>query len=122
MAKVALDTPAAAALPPLSGHAELVEFSRDTIEATGGSNAALSAALEAIGWEFAQYVHTAFVSAGETARGLLGARTLEDVVRLHTDFAERSFAGLIERSTNLSRLGCAPVGAGVGAWDARAKS
>ncbi len=55
-------------------------------------------------------------------RGLLGARTLEDVVRLQTDFAKRSFEGFVERSAKLSELGCSLFGASAGAWGARAKS
>lgn len=122
MAKVSPDARADAALPPGQSYANLVEFGRDTVEAAMNSNAALSVALEAIGQEAAEYAHTAFENAGATARALLGARTLEDVVRLQTDFAKRSFEGFVERSAKLSELGYAFVGASVGAWSARAKS
>lgn len=123
MSKDAPDARADAALPPAApGHADFVELSRDTIEAALSSNAALSVGLEAIGQELAHYARAVCESAGETARGLLAARTLEDVVRLQTDFAKRSFAGFVERSTKLSELGYALVGASVGAWDGRAKS
>ena len=121
MSKVALDARADAALPPAPGYADFAEFSRDTIEAALSSNAALGVGLEAIGQELAHYARATFVNAGETARGLLAARTLEDVVRLQTDFAQRSFAGFVERSAKLSELGYALFGAGVGAWDARTK-
>jgi hypothetical protein len=46
--------------------------------------------LEAIGHEMAVYTHSALESAGQTARCLLGARTLEDVVlRPHAEFTRR---------------------------------
>ena len=123
MAKVSPDLRAdAALLPPALSYPDFVEFGRETIETAISANAALSVGLEAISQEVAQYARTAFESVGETARGLLGARTLDDVVRLQTDFAKRSFAGLAERSVTFSELGCSLVGASVGAWNARAKS
>ena len=85
------------------------------------SNAALGAGLEAIGEEVAQYARATFESAGQTARSLIGARTLGDVVQLQTDFAKRSFEGFVERSAKLSELGCSLFDASVGAWAARAK-
>ena len=121
MAKVSSTTRTDAALPPMPNYADFVEFGRDAIEAAMGSNAALSAGLEAIGQEVTQYAHTAFENAGATARSLLGARTFEDVVRLQTDFAKRSFEGFVERSAKLSDLGCSLVGASMGAWGVRAK-
>ena len=122
MAKVAPDLRTDAALPPAPGYAGFVEFGREAIEAAMNSNAALSAGLEAIGQEAAHYARSAFASAGETARGLLAARTFEDVVRLQTEFAKHSFEGLVAGSTKLSELGCTLLGASVGAWGARAKS
>jgi len=99
-----------------SRYADFVEFGRETLAAAMSSHAALGAGIEAIGQEVAQYARAAFESAGETARGLIAARTLEDVVRLQTDFAKRSFDGFIERSAKLSELGCSVVGASVGGW------
>jgi hypothetical protein len=85
--------------------ASFVEFGCETIAAAMNWNVAFSAGLEAIGQEVAQYSRATFESAGRTARSLIGARTLEDVVRLQTDFAKRSFEGFVERSTKLSDLG-----------------
>jgi hypothetical protein len=121
MTKVSPNPRADAALPPTPNYADLVEFGRDAIEAAIGSNAALSAGLEAVGQEVAQYARSTFETAGETARGLLSARTFEDVVRLQTDFAKRSFEGFVEGSVKLSELGCSLIGASFGGWGARAK-
>jgi len=104
-----------------SDFADFVGFGCETIATVMNSNAALSAGLEAIGEEVAQYARATFESAGQTARSLIGARTLGDVVRLQTDFAKRSFEGFVERSAKLSELGCSLFGASVGAWAARAK-
>jgi hypothetical protein len=79
--------PDAALLPSAPGYADFVEFGRETIAMAINSNASLGAGLEAIGEEVAQYSRATFESAGQTARSLIGARTLDDVVRLQTDFA-----------------------------------
>jgi hypothetical protein len=106
---------------PSLSYAELAGLGQEAITAAMNSNAALSAGLEKIGQEVALYARDSFAAAGETARGLLGARTFEDVVRLQTDFAKRSFDELVERTAKLSELGCALVGASFGAWAGRAK-
>jgi hypothetical protein len=121
MPKVAIHAQAIAALPRPS-LADSVEFGRDIIEAAMSANAALNAALEAISKEVAQYGRRAFENAGTTTRGLLAARTLEDVVRSQTGFAEHSLAGFVECSAKLPELGSALVGASVGAWVAQAMS
>ena len=71
--------------------------------------------VEAIGAEVVQYSRETFESAGETARGLISACTLEDVVRLQTDFAKRSFTGFLGRSAKLLELGCFLLGMSVAA-------
>jgi hypothetical protein len=75
------------------------------------------AGLETIGQEVAQYARTALETAGETACGLLRAGTLEDVVRLQTDFAKRSFEDFLAHGAKRWELG-SPF---VGAWGACAK-
>jgi hypothetical protein len=102
-------------------YSEFTDSSREALATMMSSGAVLGAGLEAIGQEVAQYARTAFTSAGETAGSLLGARTFEDVVRLQTEYAKRSFAGLVAGSVKLSELSCALFGAGVGAWAERMK-
>lgn len=103
-------------------YAEFADLGRDSITAAIDSNAALSAGLEAIGQEVALYARDTLESVGETARGMLNARTFEDFVRLQTEFAKRNFAGLVERTAKFSELGCSLFGATVGAWTGRAKT
>lgn len=104
------------ALPPAPRYADLVDFGRDAIGGAINVSAALSAGIEAIGREWVQYGQGAFEVAGETARGLLSARTVEDLVRLQSDYAKRSFAAVVESSGKLSQLGCAVLSATVSAW------
>lgn len=106
-------------MPASLSYAGFVEFGREAIGASIDSSAAVSAGVEAISHEIMQYGRTAFVTAGETARDLLGARTVEDIVRLQSDYAKRSFAGWVERCATLSQLGCSLFSVTIGTWAAR---
>lgn len=117
--KLAASSSSASAAPrPELSYAEFTALGRDGIAAAMKANVALSAGLEAIGQEVAQYARTALESAGETARALLAARTYEDVVRLQTEFARRNFDALVERSTKLSELGCHVASETFASWGA----
>src|SRR5271170_1355318 len=80
---------------PSLSYAEFAAFGRENIEAAVKANAALSAGIEAISQEVMVCARTALQSASETARGLLGAKTLEDVVKIQTDLAKRNFEGMV---------------------------
>ena len=120
-AAAALLSPAAKPGPPPRQDG-IADLSRETVAAAMmNSNPAVGAGVEAIGRAVAQSAEVAFQAASETARGLLGARTLEDVVRLQTDYAQRSFAAFVERSAKLTELAVALCGAGTSAWAERTK-
>jgi hypothetical protein len=95
MAQPVVAPPAGVVNPPVSGYTGVIEV---------------------LGAEVAQYSREAFGSAGETARGLLSARTFEDVVRLQADFAKRSFEGFVTCSAKLSELGFSIFGTNIGVW------
>jgi hypothetical protein len=110
------------ALPPGLDYDGLASFGRENIEAAVKANAALSAGIEAIGQEVMACARTALQSATETARGLLGAKTFEDVVRLQTDFAQRHFDGLMAESVKLSELGCSLATGALAPWEGRVEA
>ena len=114
--------PSFANLLPACGYADFGDFGREAVAAMMNSNPAVGAGIEAIGRAVAQSAEVAFQAAGETARGLLAARTLQDVLRVQTDYAQRSFAAFAERSAKLTELGVALCGAGTSAWAERTKS
>lgn len=103
-------------LPPAPRYVDLVDFASDAIGAAVSSSATLSAGIEAISREIVQYGQATFEAAGEMARDLLSARTVEEVVRLQSDYAKRSFAGAVERSGKFSQLGCSLLSGTVSAW------
>src|SRR5215469_1764216 len=90
---------------PIPTYAEFASFGRGNVEAAVKTNAALSAGVEAFGQEVVTYARATLQNASETARGLLGAKTLEDVMRLQVDLAKRHFDGLLAGSAKLSELG-----------------
>jgi phasin family protein len=100
-------------------YAEFAAIGRDNIEAAARTNAALSAGVEAIGREMMECARALLQRTSETARGLLGAKTLEDVVKLQTDLAQRSFEGMVSGSARLSELGYALATEAVAPWEGR---
>lgn len=115
--------PAQLTLPlPGFSYEALTAFSRETIDAATKSNAALSAGMEAMGQELMVYARGALKSASETARGLLDAKTFEDVVRLQTDLARRSFEDLVAGSVKLSELGAAVASETFAPWEGRVEA
>jgi hypothetical protein len=107
---------------PALGYAELAAFGRENIEAVVKANAALSAGIEAISQEVMVYARTALQSANETARGLLGAKTLEDVVKIQTDLAKRQFEGIVAGSVKLSELSVSLASGAFAPWEGRVEA
>lgn len=88
-----------------AGYEQWADLGRENFAAVLAANAALSEGLEAIGKEVILYAQRSFEQAAETATALLGAKTVEDVLQLNSEFAKANLEGLIERSAKLSELG-----------------
>ena len=106
----------APAVPP---YPEFASFGRENLEAVATANAAVSAGVEAISQEFMTSAKASFEGAGETVRALLGARTIQDVVQLQSDFAKAQFDRLMHGSAKLTELGCSMVEAALAPWGSR---
>jgi hypothetical protein len=115
------DSSFSAPFPGLS-YADLASIGRENIEAAVKANAALSAGIEAIGQEVMVCARAALKTASETAHGLLGARTLDDVVRLQTEMAKRSFDGFVAGSVKLSELGVTVASEALAPWEGRVEA
>jgi phasin family protein len=107
---------------PSLSYAEFATFGRENIEAVVKTNAALSAGMEAISQEVMVYARSALQTASETARSLLGAKTLEDVVKLQTDLAKRHFEGMVTGSVKLSELGVSLASEAFAPWEGRVEA
>ena len=107
---------------PSLNYTDFATFGRDNIEAAVKTNAALSAGMEAISQEVMVYARSALQTASETARSLLGAKTLEDVVKLQTDLAKRHFEGMVAGSVKLSELGVSLASEAFAPWEGRVEA
>jgi phasin family protein len=87
-----------------AGYDQLADLGRENFAAVLRANAALSEGFEAIGKEVILYARRSFEQAAETATALLGAKTLEDVFQLNSEFAKANLERLIERSAKLSEM------------------
>lgn len=85
----------------------LADLGRDNFAAMTKANLALSEGLQAIGHELLAYATSSLESASQTATALLGAKTLDEVIQLHSDLAKAALGKLVERSAKLSEMGVA---------------
>jgi phasin family protein len=102
--KVENGEPAAALFAGFAGYEELADLGRENFAAILRANAALTEGIEAIGKEMIGYARSSFERYAETAAALLGAKTLEDLVQVNTDFAKGYMERFIERSQKLSEM------------------
>ena len=119
---MAKETAPADGLSPALSYAELALLGQDSLAAVAEANAVFSAGLEAINREVTTYARASFETATAMARAALSARTIEDLVRLQTDFAKHGFDGFVERTAKLTELSYAMFSASLGAWATRAKT
>jgi hypothetical protein len=99
--------------PPVAllSYAEFAGLGQGGLEAASRANAALTEGWEELASVAMGGARAAFQSATEAARGLLGAKTLEDVVRLQSELARRNLDGFFAGAAKLSEIGWALAGA-----------
>jgi len=107
---------------PNFSYAELATIGCENIEAAVQANAAVSASIEAVGQELTAYARSTLQSTSDLMRGLLGAKTLEDVVKLHTDLTIRNLEGIVSGSAKLTELGVSLVGKAMAPWEGRVEA
>jgi hypothetical protein len=107
---------------PTFSYAEFTTIGCENIEAAVQANAAVSAGIEAVGQEFTAYARSTLQSTSDLMRGLLGAKTLEDVVKLHADLTLRNLEGIVSGSAKLTELGVSLVGKAMAPWEGRVEA
>ena len=100
------------AAPPLTAKPEIPTTPTEapTPRAPRERDLTLAHGIEAIGHEWMQFARSSFETAGRTAKALLEAKTLEDVIEVQSGFARASFETLFQRTMRLSALGTAVMG------------
>jgi hypothetical protein len=107
--------PESAAAPAKTSHGytdqgyyeKLEHLSRENLAAVVKANAALAEGFEALAKEAANYVRDGFAAAGEAAKGLLTAKTLDEVIEINAGLAKSGIEALLAGSARLSELGIA---------------
>lgn len=64
----------------------------------------LSKGLQAIATEMAEYSKKSFEDGSAVLEQLAGAKTLDKVVEIQSDFAKKSYEGLVAQSTKIGEL------------------
>jgi len=100
-----LDNLAATGGESFTGYEALADLGRVNLAAALRANAVFAEGREAIGQEVMAYARNSLETVAEAATALLAAKTLEDVVQLHSDFAKASFDRMMASSTKLSEMG-----------------
>jgi len=93
--------------------ADLAALSRDNLAAVLEANAALAQGFEAIAGAAAGYAQHGMNAAGEAAKELLAARTLDQMLAINAGFATSGLETLFAGVARLSELGFAAAN---GAW------
>ncbi len=105
---VPVHSPAGEVVPrgplPVTAGAE-GDFGKANLAAMLQANTALIKGFEAIGEAVYAYAQSSLGSAVSTARAMIGARNLVDVVALNRDFAQTALEGLFANSARLSEIG-----------------
>ncbi len=104
------------------GYRELITIGCDNIEAAAKTSAALSAGVEAVGEGLTAYARSSLQGGHDLIRGLLGVKTLDDVLKLQMDLAIRNLEGLVSGSAKLTALGVSLIGKVVAPWEDRAEA
>jgi hypothetical protein len=96
--------PTAPALPGINLD-KLADLQRENLAAFTKANLALSEGLRAINKEVLSYAKASFENASRNATALLGAKTLDEVIKINSDHAKTSIETLLARSAKLSEMG-----------------
>jgi len=97
--------PARTSRPAPAGYPDLAALGRENLAAVARANAALVKGFEELGQEVAGYAQHNLVSAVDTARALVGVRTIADLVALNRKVAQATLEGALANSARLSEIG-----------------
>jgi phasin family protein len=84
---------------------DLAVLGKGNLDAVVQSNTVIAKGLEEISREFMRYAQTSLESATSATKALFGARTLQDLIALNSDFARTSLDTFLANSTKLGDMG-----------------
>jgi hypothetical protein len=88
-----------------ASYPDLAALGRENLAALARANAVLVKGFEEIGQEVASCAEQSLLSAMDTARALVGIRTLADLVALNSKVAQATLEGALANTARLSEIG-----------------
>jgi hypothetical protein len=83
---------------------DLQQMSKDQMEAATTSATAWSKGLQQIATEASDYTKKSFEASSGLVEKLLGVKTLDKAIEIHTEFAKTSYEGLVAQATKIGEL------------------
>jgi hypothetical protein len=80
------------------------KFSKDNADAALKSFGVVSKGAQAIAVETADYAKKSFEQSTATLEKLVGAKTLDKAIEIHTDFLKTAYEGFVAQSTKVGEL------------------
>jgi hypothetical protein len=80
------------------------KFSKDQLEAFTAASTTLSKGLQEIAVESSDYSKKSFAAGSAMYEKLLGARSVESVIQIQTEFAKQAYEGFVAQATKVSEL------------------
>ena len=80
------------------------KFSKEQLDAFTSASTTLSKGLQDIAAESSDYSKKAFAAGTAMYEKLLGARSVESVVQIQTEFAKEAYEGFVAQTTKVSEL------------------
>lgn len=93
-----------ASLTAFKTYEELSKFQKDNYEAYVSASTILAKGLETVGRTWADFANEQLESAAQTAKALLGAKTLREAVDVQSEWAKASFDRFVAEATKVSEM------------------
>ena|SRR5947209_3240626 len=79
-------------------------YSKQQLEALTTASATWTKGMQEIATESTDFTKQAFANASAVLEKLLGARSLESAVQIHSDFAKQAYEGFVTQASKVSEL------------------
>ena len=88
----------------IRGYDEIAASGKENIDVWSAAGAAYGKGVEAIGGEWMKFAKKMLDNNVQVTKAILGAKSLNEVMDLQSDFARGSFDGLVAQSTKVGEL------------------
>jgi phasin family protein len=83
---------------------DVQKYGKDNLDATMKSFGTFSKGAQAIATEFADYSKKSFEDSTKVWEKLLGAKSLDKAIEIHSDYAKTAFEGFVAQASKIGEL------------------